>query len=410
MVRYLCIFVQQYPTFRYRELLAVASMFNIKIWGIDESLLPIIESDVLEISSPFLYMDLESDEDVKKICSRTVLVRGFYRVWAESNTYQGLLDQLANNYDPEFISTFHKDKIWKIEFDSFGRRFSKEDQLERMHRLKPSPLWSSGKVSMNPNGVNEHVVWRLTEDYGLSRDTPELMAERAQEKEKEKEKENEMTTTTTTTTDNQVEKGPQNMYLGILVAKGNRESISQFNLQDRKYLGTTSMDPELSIISANMGHVRPGSFMLDPFVGTGSFVLISSYFGAQTVGCDIDVAAMRKTQTCNLETNFEQLGLLDNLVGVVICDNSSAPWRDGPIFDCIITDPPYGIRAGAKRVGYNKNRRHKAPPEGFKWSHMAQTTEYKVPDVMADLLELAAKKLVIGGRLVYWLPTTPEYV
>ncbi|GAM27216.1 hypothetical protein SAMD00019534_103910 [Acytostelium subglobosum LB1] len=355
--------------------MSVAEMFGIPV-EYDVTKVFEVESEDTGISTPFFYVNIPSDEDVKRICSRAVLVKAFYRVWAESPTYDGILNDLTTNYDNELLTNFHKDKEWKIRFDAFGRRYTKEEQLERIHKLKVTALWANGKVSMKPSGNAEYVLWGLIENNGVSMD---------------------------------LNRPPLMIYFGIQIAEGNRDAITKFNLQERKYLGTTSMDPELSLVSANMGHVRPGSFVLDPFVGTGSFILISSHFGAQTLGCDIDIGAMRKTKACNLETNFEQLGLLHQLQGMVLCDNSIPPWREVPIIDAIITDPPYGIRAGAKRIGPNKNRRHKAPPEGIKWSFMPQSTDYKVPDVMADLLELAAKMLVIGGKLVYWLPTTPEF-
>jgi tRNA (guanine10-N2)-methyltransferase len=53
------------------------------------------------------------------------------------------------------------------------------------------------------------------------------------------------------------------------------------------------MDPELSLIMANMALVKPGSFVLDPFVGTGSFLISCSHFGAFTIGADIDGRQLR---------------------------------------------------------------------------------------------------------------------
>jgi tRNA (guanine10-N2)-methyltransferase len=42
--------------------------------------------------------------------------------------------------------------------------------------------------------------------------------------------------------------------------------------------------------------------------------------------------------------------------------------------------------------------------------HIPQSVPYEVPDVLRDLLVFAAQTLVMGGRLVYWLPTTDQYV
>ena len=48
---------------------------------------------------------------------------------------------------------------------------------------------------------------------------------------------------------------PRKVYFGVKVCDGNRYLIKTFSLQHRPFLGTTTMDPELSIISANMAQV-----------------------------------------------------------------------------------------------------------------------------------------------------------
>ena len=42
--------------------------------------------------------------------------------------------------------------------------------------------------------------------------------------------------------------------------------------------------------------------------------------------------------------------------------------------------------------------------------HIPQSVPYDVPEVLRDLLVFAAQTLVMGGRLVYWLPTTDQCV
>jgi len=74
------------------------------------------------------------------------------------------------------------------------------------------------------------------------------------------------------------------------------------------------------------------------------------------------------------------------------------------LYDAILCDPPYGIRAGARKSG--SRREHVVPvrPE-HRHDHIAQTQPYPVQDVMADLMDVAARTLVLGGRLVYVIPS-----
>jgi tRNA (guanine10-N2)-methyltransferase len=137
-------------------------------------------------------------------------------------------------------------------------------------------------------------------------------------------------------------------------ASGGRSGLHAFSLKDRRYLGPTSMDHELSCIMCNHGHVRPGSFVLDPFAGTGSILVAAASYGARVLGCDIDMRVLRdgkidsKGASCNVYTNFRDYGLGDP-AGLVRCDNSHPPWRPHlqAVVDAILTDPPYGVRAGA---------------------------------------------------------------
>ena len=56
---------------------------------------------------------------------------------------------------------------------------------------------------------------------------------------------------------------------------------------------------------------------------------------------------------------------------------------------------PYGIREQTKKVSSSgKKEQHYLPP----------TSTYELSEVFTDLLQLAVHSLVIGGRLVFWLP------
>lgn len=87
---------------------------------------------------------------------------------------------------------------------------------------------------------------------------------------------------------------PSCVYIGKeLHHTAGRRLVSALTLKKRTYLGPTSMDNELSLVMANMGLVRKGSVVLDPFVGTGSILVACANFGAVCFGTDIDVRVLR---------------------------------------------------------------------------------------------------------------------
>jgi len=71
------------------------------------------------------------------------------------------------------------------------------------------------------------------------------------------------------------------------LGKGSRELLALYDLKKRSYVGNTSFEAELSLVTANMALARPGTLIYDPFCGTGSFLYTCSHFGAMTLGSDI---------------------------------------------------------------------------------------------------------------------------
>jgi tRNA (guanine10-N2)-methyltransferase len=197
--------------------------------------------------------------------------------------------------------------------------------------------------------------------------------------------------------------------LGNRHLKG-RGQIGTYSLKKRAYLGPTSMDTELSLIMTNLAHVRPGSMVIDPFVGTGSILLVCASRGACCVGTDIDIRVLRgKGSEQTVFANFAQYGL--PRPELIRSDNALYDRHfctDFPLYDAIVTDPPYGIRAGARRSGSCRDN-PRAIPDERRHDHIAQTKPYPVSDVMADLLDMAARTLVSGGRLVYIIPSLKDF-
>ena len=82
------------------------------------------------------------------------------------------------------------------------------------------------------------------------------------------------------------------------------------------------------------------------------------------------------------------------------------------MFDAIICDPPYGVRAGGRKSGGRKLLKGAVSPyivpDDKRVDHIPSTAPYSLVECVHDLLDLAAKMLVMGGRLVFFYPVLRE--
>lgn len=132
----------------------------------------------------------------------------------------------------------------------------------------------------------------------------------------------------------------------------------------------------------------------------------SSVVDGKTSPCKVDtpsdllVRDGKPTLGKDIFTNFAQYGML--MPDIVVCDNSSRPWREltRGWCDCIVTDPPYGVRAASKKQGREAGRgdvQHSA-------TYIAPKVGYGEDELAEDLLNLASSALRDGGRLIFLQP------
>jgi len=203
---------------------------------------------------------------------------------------------------------------------------------------------------------------------------------------------------------------------------------------------------------------NPAMFIYDPFCGTGSFLYACSHFGALTCG-DLfrkfmhadsrrlwyryeyswselisDGRNIRGKGSKSVKSNFAQYGLEGFYLDSMTFDLTHNPFRLDVLFDAIICDrklwvyfpdllAPYGVRAGAKKLGSRKTLdkpiirsdgsiAHTLPPllslYLLTWTRQADfvfpTVVYELSDVLGDLMSFAASHLKHKGRLVFWMP------
>ncbi|KAI9501122.1 hypothetical protein GGI25_005636 [Coemansia spiralis] len=334
------------------------------------------------LDSPILLIDVESPALAEKLVRRAILIRSISEYWGNGSTYDELFAEVKKT--PERWQQYMQCSF-KFSVEGFGRSLTQKEKVAVIESF--SFLGFQGPIKMKSPDAEFFVY----EDYGKS-DLP-FPAEK-----------------------------PKHIWFGRVVGRGSRDLVDKFDVKKRKYLGNTTMDAELSLVMANQALACPGSLVYDPFVGTGSFLLTCSYFGAYSMGSDIDGRQIRGTAgfrrgVDGIKANLAQYQLAGRVLDTTVFDICRNPWRSGPMFDAIVTDPPYGVRAGAKRLGRKNGT---VPEKSFRIvdgienhrrdDYYPPTVPYEMSDVIADLLGFAAEKLVVGGRLVYWLPTvTDEY-
>ncbi|KAL4657507.1 hypothetical protein GN956_G4280 [Arapaima gigas] len=333
--------------------------------------------------SPFWLLNGVSEDDVRGLMERSVCAKSAFELWGHGRTHDELQTSLLK-YPVEKMAPFtQQETTYKINVYTFNKTLVFQERIKKIDALEFLPF--QGKVSLkNP----EH-IFCLLEDYGSD--------------------------------PNNIPNEPFHVYFGRWIADGQRELIRSHSVKKRHFIGNTSMEAGLSFLMANHARIKAHDLVCDPFVGTGSLLVACSHFGAYVCGTDIDYnivhgigKASRKNQKWrgpdeNIRANLRQYGTEQFYIDVLVSDSSKAIWREGPLFDAIITDPPYGIRESTRRTGSQKEINK--PPEDFCGeSHIPVSMVYQLSDIFTDLLRFAAYYLVMGGRLVYWLPVyRPEY-
>jgi tRNA (guanine10-N2)-methyltransferase len=222
-------------------------------------------------------------------------------------------------------------------------------------------------------------------------------------------------------------KVPKYLYVGRFIAESTRSQAKKtYDLKKRHYISTTSMDAELTLLTANIAQVAPGKLFYDPFMGTGGFPIACAHFGAVVCGSDIDGRTIRglggsarRGQTGKMDVigNFKQYNLLSSYLGGFVSDLTNTPLRISAsstqgYLDGIVCDPPYGIREGLKVLGSRQAlldvekqshaEQYKAP------GYIPPKRPYSFTALLDDILAFAVATLVEDGRLSMWMPTAND--
>ncbi|KAI3445693.1 hypothetical protein Pfo_002358 [Paulownia fortunei] len=373
---YLCVFFHRLLEYRKAEFESIAGLFDgcngaaTLEWRLPEDHHP---------DSPFHFVNLPSEEMARNIANRSILVKGIYELWGEGRSFEELEEAIKSYPDDRKLPYLIPGSTFRITVDSFGKVISFHEQSDRIQNLAFIPF--KGRVNLrNPD---HRFCLMDNDDYGANNGLPPIVQRR--------------------------------IFFGREIGAADRKILQIYQLKSRKYLGPTAMDAEMAFLMANQAQVKPGKLVYDPFVGTGSILIAAAHFGAMTMGADIDIRVVRdgRGPDCNVWSNFKQYGL-PMPISLLRADNNLPPWRSGlkEVFDAIICDPPYGVRAGGRKSGGRKLLKGVigpyTVPDDKRTDHIPSTAPYSLVECVHDLLDHAARMLVMGGRLVYFYPVLRE--
>lgn len=136
----------------------------------------------------------------------------------------------------------------------------------------------------------------------------------------------------------------ERFLLGRVLAEMDRGQYQGRRPHRRPYFHPGAMLPRNSRCLVNLTRVRAGQRFLDPFCGTGGFLIEAGLLGAKLQGCDIDPEAV-----AGCRRNLEAYGVKDYIIEER--DARSLGTLYPGTFDAVATDPPYGVSASTGGLG-----------------------------------------------------------
>ncbi|KDN39312.1 hypothetical protein K437DRAFT_250787 [Tilletiaria anomala UBC 951] len=361
-----------------------------------------------EWDSPFVLFHIPAgNEAVERICKRSVAIKDAWELWAEAADHAELHAKLQSPQGNAKWQKYCDERTsWKFDVLNFGYRISEYEQRALFQGFSYMAAALTGDIKMKGAELLVGVV--QLHEKGLAAEASKE-ARRA-----EKAKTGHITK-------------PQHIFVGRkLQIEFGRDKVDVFDVKKRVYIGNTTMESEMSLRMALMGLAGPGKIIYDPFTGTGSMLHAASLYDAYVLGAEIDVRALRGKELAGpgktgIMKVAEQYGCTHRYLDCLHMDFTQPAWRkevyrDQGLFDAIITDPPYGVRAGAKKLGLRANGRHHdgpvimpdGTPAHLTMDYHPPMRAYHLQDLLTDLMKQSSRLLKDDGRLVFFVPSISE--
>lgn len=369
--QYLLYMVQVHTNFRLAELESLADLFNLDI-----------DFSKYDANSPFFFLELDNDEQARQWIKRSILTKAIYEYWGHGQTLESLHETIKQTPGFQQRCEKFKDSTFKFEFENYqgGKKKDMSIRIKQMESFKY--LEFEGKIDLK----NPQEIFTVIEEYA-------------------------------STMGNAASTVPLSYIFGRFIGGSDRSAMERYDLKKRPYKGTTSFEAELSLVSANIAQVKPGTLMYDPFAGTGSFLTAGGHFGALVIGSDIDGRMIRgKGANTDIKSNFKFYKESEKFLDVLTMDFTHNALRSNLVIDTILCDPPYGIRESIKILGAKDPERFAGKEDimidgqkaFLRKDYIPTKKPYSLDSLLDDLLNYSAQRLPIGGRLAFWMPTAND--
>ncbi|BFZ54716.1 hypothetical protein PYCC9005_001753 [Savitreella phatthalungensis] len=381
MLDYAAWYPRSFQSFRIPELSSLAELASCEIRFVAEE-------------DELVLFQVQDDNQARQVVSRSIICKGVFRVYAQGRDWEALDAEVKQCPEYPFTEFAHDSYKFQVETTGVGKHSDRDEVRQVIEDL-------------------QHLDFKGSVDLKCPQTTWTLIDRRSEN---------------------------ASILFTRLVGHSARHLVDRFSLKKREYLGNTSMESRVSLLTANMALARPGALCYDPFCGTGSFLLTCSAFGATTLGSDIDGRMIRGTPSPNGRTayssrkkalhkegslpdlpgSFRQYNMLQLLMDCIVFDVKHSPLRPSFKVDSVVSDPPYGVRAGARTLGrettdplFGRDKPGQLKDGRFvhdQPDYVPPRKGYELSELVEDLLRDSRAMLVDGGRLTFWLPTvTDEY-
>lgn len=314
-------------------------------------------SDIL-YSSPFLPARFPSESHLRAMAARAILVSRWTELWSNGKDVQTCLERFITHFKhEERIRAFTEkaDLTFDLRIHTFGLTPSQETLTQQRDDILKT-LEMKGIYQPGSNTCAQRFFMFV--DYGSAVVNPSREI--------------------------------RHVYLTREICDDKFNTLeNDYRLNARTFIGPTSMPSNLSFIMSNLGRVTKNSVVYDPFVGTGSLLVSAGHFGALCIGSDLDWKILHgktKKGPISVRDNFRQYKLKQP--EILCSDLSCNQWRSNAagFVDAIVCDPPYGVRAGARKSGRAEGKEVRTTLAGAQVTHIPTTQIYDVEDVIHDLL------------------------